>query len=116
MMEKYEEARPWGKFEKFCENQQATVKIITVNPNSELSLQYHNNRDEFWRVISGEGYVILDKKTVSAKPGSEFFIKRKTNHTIRTENSPMQVLEISFGEFDEGDIVRLKDRYGRVQG
>jgi mannose-6-phosphate isomerase len=26
----------------------------------------------------------------------------------------VRVLEISFGEFDEGDIVRLEDVYGRV--
>ena len=34
----------------FCSNTKSTVKIITVNPNSELSLQFHNNRDEFWKI------------------------------------------------------------------
>jgi hypothetical protein len=32
-----------------------------------------------------------------------------------TENDPMQVLELSYGEFDEADIVRYEDKYGRVK-
>jgi mannose-1-phosphate guanylyltransferase/mannose-6-phosphate isomerase len=28
--------------------------------------------------------------------------------------SPVRILEISFGEFDEDDIIRLEDVYGRV--
>jgi mannose-1-phosphate guanylyltransferase/mannose-6-phosphate isomerase len=27
---------------------------------------------------------------------------------------PVRILEVSFGEFDEDDIVRLEDVYGRI--
>ncbi|MFL6368329.1 MAG: mannose-6-phosphate isomerase, partial [Nitrososphaeraceae archaeon] len=35
----YSEDRPWGRFEKFHENEPCTVKLIYINPNSRLSLQ-----------------------------------------------------------------------------
>ncbi len=41
----YEEERPWGVFRKFTDNKPSTVKIITVKPNEELSLQSHNKRE-----------------------------------------------------------------------
>ena len=46
-MKTYTAERPWGKFEQFCKNEKTTVKILTVNPNGELSLQFHHNRDEW---------------------------------------------------------------------
>jgi mannose-6-phosphate isomerase-like protein (cupin superfamily) len=112
-MDKYSETRPWGKFEQFCHNEQVTVKIITVNPDSELSLQYHNHRDEFWRVVGGSGQVVMGDSTFDVKEGDEFFIPRKTNHQMKTKDDTLKMMEISFGKFDEKDIVRLKDIYGR---
>jgi mannose-6-phosphate isomerase-like protein (cupin superfamily) len=76
-MEKYSEERPWGNFVQFCHNETCTVKIITVKPNRALSLQYRNKRDEFWKVISGKGRIVLGEKTIDAKMGDEFFIKKR---------------------------------------
>lgn len=113
-MKKYVEERPWGKFEQFCHNEVCTVKIISVKPEAELSLQYHNHRDEFWRVIEGRAIIVNGAEEKEAKTGDEFFIPRKTNHRIKTTDSSAKLMEISFGEFDENDIVRLKDIYGRT--
>jgi len=41
------EERPWGNFERFTLNEKTTVKIITVNAGESISLQTHENRDEF---------------------------------------------------------------------
>ena len=112
-MKKYIEERPWGKFEQFCHNEKVTVKIITVKPDSKLSLQYHNHRDEFWKIIEGSGQIILGEELIDVKIGDEFFIPKKTNHRIITNNNSLKVLEVSFGEFDEKDIVRLEDKYNR---
>lgn len=113
-MKKYSEKRPWGKFEQFCHNEKVTVKIISVKPSSKLSLQYHNNRDEFWKIISGSGQIILGEKLIDVKVGDEFFISKKTNHRIMTSDNNLEILEISFGEFDENDIVRISDEYNRI--
>ncbi|MCP3682720.1 MAG: cupin domain-containing protein [bacterium] len=113
-MEKYTEKRPWGKFEQFCLNQKCTVKILSVDANQELSLQYHHHREEFWRVVAGEGIIVIGEEDHKAKEGDEFVIPVETKHRIRTEGSSVKIMEISFGEFDENDIVRLEDKYKRV--
>lgn len=106
------EERPWGKFEKYvCEK--AVIKIIEINPNSELSLQYHNLRDEFWKVIQGSGKVTLEDKIMDVKEGDEIFIPRKTIHKAIALENTLKLIEISLGDFDENDIVRIKDKYGR---
>ena len=113
MIKKHIEERPWGSFERFCENDVCTVKIITVNANEEISLQYHKHRDEFWKVLQGKPKLIIGNKTVEAKEGEEFFVSKGTKHRITSGKETVKVLEIAFGKFDEDDIVRLEDRYKR---
>ncbi len=105
--------RPWGKFEQFTHNEPSTVKIISVKQREAFSLQYHNHRTEFWKILSGTPEVILGDSVIRAKPGDEFNILPGINHRIRSINADTEVLEISTGDFDEGDIVRLEDKYGR---
>ena len=105
--------KPWGRFEQFTKQEPVTVKILTINPNECLSLQYHHKREEFWKIISGEGEITLGDSTMSAHEGDEYFIARKQKHTIRAGKVQVRVLEISFGDFDENDIVRLEDKYNR---
>ena len=59
-MDVYVEERPWGKFEKFIENEKCTVKILYLNPNSQTSLQYHDKRDEWWKIIKGSIIIYID--------------------------------------------------------
>lgn len=112
-LEKYTEKRPWGKFEQFTHNQKSTVKIITVSPKRKLSLQYHNKRNEFWKIINGSCSIVIGDKLIKAKEGDEFYIPKKTNHRIIGGQKTAKILEISLGTFDENDIVRLEDNYGR---
>lgn len=113
-IDKHTEERPWGDFEQFTFNEKTTVKLINVNAHSELSLQYHKQRNEFWRVISGHPIIVVGDKITEANKGDEFFIPKLTEHQIKTTESAACILEISFGQFDENDIIRLKDRYNRI--
>lgn len=106
--------RPWGSFRQFVHNEAVTVKTITVKPGEAFSLQYHYHRQEFWYVLSGTPRVTVGKRTVTAKPGSEFLIRQKVEHRIEAGRTPVVILEIAFGSFDETDIVRLEDKYGRA--
>ena len=113
-MEIYSERRPWGEFVKFHENKPCTVKLIYVNPNSRLSLQYHVNRAEFWQVVKGTAVVDLDGETYILDEGGSIEIPRKAKHRLGSLDSGCVVMEIAYGEFDEDDIVRLEDDYSRV--
>jgi len=112
-IEKYNEERPWGGFERFTLNQISSVKILTVKAGEEFSLQKHHNRAEFWRVLSGKGSVVIGDDTFPAHKGDEFFAPPEVNHRI-TAQEEMEILEISLGEFDEEDIVRISDKYNRI--
>lgn len=106
--------KPWGKFEQFTHDEITTVKIISVNPGASLSLQKHENRTEFWRVLSGHPLVTIGDEKIHANPGQEFFIEKTQPHRLEAEADAAQVLEIAHGVFDELDIVRLEDKYGRA--
>ena len=110
----YTENRPWGSFTEFTKNTPSTVKIIIVNPNEELSLQYHHNRDEFWFVVSGVGIATVGDSKIDIKEKDTCFIPRNTNHRVKATDSVLTFMEISLGDFDENDIVRLEDNYGRI--
>lgn len=108
-----QEERPWGNFRQFTHNDTSTVKILFIKKGEAFSLQYHNLRTEFWKVLSGSPEITVGDKTVLAKPGDEFEILPKMNHRVKANDEDVQVLEISAGDFDENDIVRLEDKYGR---
>jgi hypothetical protein len=49
MIDVYVEERPWGKFEKFVENQKCTVKLLHLNPSQERRVVENNQRGNFSR-------------------------------------------------------------------
>ena len=107
--------KPWGSFERYTHNLTSTVKIITVAPGGTLSSQYHHKRDELWVVLDPGARVELGGEVVEPGAGEELYIPRGTVHRLSaTGDEPVRILEVSFGEFEEGDIVRLDDVYGRV--
>jgi len=108
--------KPWGRFEQYTHNLPCTVKIITVAPGGMLSRQYHKKRDELWVVLDPGARVELDGKVLYPEVEEKLFIPRETVHRLSASagESAVRILEISFGEFDEDDIVRLEDVYGRA--
>lgn len=111
----YEETRPWGNFVEFVKNQPCTVKIITVEKGQAFSLQYHESRDEFWRIISGKGLATVGDQKKEIAVGDDYFVPRKSLHRIEAVDEPVVLLEISYGNFDEEDIVRIEDKYDRIK-
>jgi len=107
------ETRPWGDFERFTLNERTTVKLITVRNGEKFSLQSHKHRGEFWRIITGSGTITLDQKQHMVHAGESFF--SPVGHEHRMEGGPEGItfIEIAFGDFDESDIKRLEDKYGR---
>lgn len=111
--------RPWGKFVQFCKNEKTTVKIIEVDPGHQLSVQKHANRDELWVALDrglvaliGDDTIFMKDIEVAEEP---VWIPRGTVHSIKNANVGLKArfMEISFGEFDEDDIERIRDNYGR---
>lgn len=106
--------KPWGNFERLTHNEQSTVKLITVTAGNSISLQSHEHRGEYWRIISGIGRAIIDEEVIPVEAGVELFIKPTVKHRIESTTDDILFLEIAFGTFDESDITRFSDQYGRV--
>jgi len=107
--------KPWGKFEQYTHNVPSTVKIITVQPGGALSLQYHHHRDELWVVLDPGARVEVGDRVLLPERGEKVFIPCRTLHRLSAiGEEAVRILEVSLGEFDEDDIVRLEDVYGRA--
>jgi len=111
----YQESRPWGNFVEFVKNQPCTVKILTVKKGEVFSLQYHEQRDESWRILSGKGLITIGEDTKEIIIGEDYFVPRKSLHRIESTDEDVIVLEIAYGSFDENDIVRVEDKYNRTK-
>lgn len=110
----YEEHRPWGGFVRYTLNEPSTVKILTVKAGEAFSLQYHEHRSEFWVIMSGNGTLEINDTKEEITSGKHYLLPPGTRHRITAGSEPVIFLEISLGEFDESDICRLEDKYGRL--
>ncbi|MCX6701789.1 MAG: phosphomannose isomerase type II C-terminal cupin domain [Candidatus Zambryskibacteria bacterium] len=106
--------RPWGTFISFTKNEPSTVKLLYINKGEELSLQYHTLREEFWRVVKGNPKVIVGDKISDSHENDEFIVPININHRISAPLDDVIILEISKGQFDEDDVVRVEDKYNRA--
>jgi mannose-6-phosphate isomerase-like protein (cupin superfamily) len=111
--------RPWGSYTVLSQKKVAgkvieQLKTIEIKRNSSLSLQFHNGREELWTILSGKAKVIIGDDTFEAKKGDTFSIPKKVIHRAITSDSPVVISEISKGDVDEEDIVRLEDEYNRI--
>ena len=109
--------KPWGSFTQFVLNTQCTVKILTCEPGQKLSLQRHGNRSELWVALDPGALVERDGDLLQPAVGEEIWLPMGTSHRLSCSPATPQavrVLEISLGTFDEADIERLQDDYGRA--
>jgi mannose-6-phosphate isomerase len=108
--------KPWGHETIWAHSERYVGKILHVNAGHELSVQYHNRKDETVHLLSGQisyrvrrdGGDALDD--VQLRIGESFRITPGTIHQM-VAVTDCDVLEVSTPEVD--DIVRLSDKYGR---
>ena len=109
--------RPWGYYKELDkDSNKYRVKFISIYPDQQLSLQYHNYRREYWFITKGQGVAIIDNQEIPVKANDIIQIPPKAIHSIKnTNNEDLEFIEIQIGEkLSEDDIVRIKDIYQRV--
>ena len=106
--------KPWGHETIWAHSDRYVGKILHINAGQELSVQYHNKKDETVHLLSGEivyrvknGDLLED---MVLKVGESFRITPGTVHQMVALTN-CEVLEVSTPELD--DVVRLSDKYGR---
>jgi mannose-6-phosphate isomerase len=107
----FENWRHW-----FPDKEQATLKILYVKPNARLSYQFHRKRSEVWICLRGNGVAQINAREIDLDAGMRVSIPRRARHRLSNVGPELLVvLEVAAGEFEEEDIVRLEDDYGRVK-
>lgn len=119
------EERPWGTWKVVHTEGERTVKVLTVNPGCMLSLQSHDLRTEYWQPL-GDGLIAFLDVGVSinsaSPPKVEYMAagriyrvgKGVAHRLINPTDRAISVVEVINGIYDESDIVRYHDAYGRV--
>lgn len=110
--------RPWGIYKTTALQDRYQSKVLQVRPRAKLSLQYHNHREEYWTVSSGEGLAQVGESYFILHPGSHVVIPRGCVHRLENTSDTewLVVSEVQVGDyFGEDDIVRIEDDYGRVE-
>lgn len=116
MDQREHDERPWGHYTVLVDAPDHKVKTITVHPGKRLSYQRHENRAEHWFVVRGEGLVTLDGKEIPVKVGSTVDVAMRAAHRMQnTGTDELVFIEVQHGRsFEESDIVRIEDDFGRV--
>ena len=116
--------RPWGGWKIVHEEGEGmlsrAVKVLMVNPGCMLSLQSHRYRTEFW--VPLQSGLVAYCGDQSPKPNATYLkafepyaVYSGTTHRLINPGAiEISVVEIIVGKYDEEDIVRLHDAYGRV--
>ncbi len=107
--------KPWGHETIWAQSDRYVGKILHINAGQELSVQYHNKKDETVYLLSGEIVYRVKSDTdlledVQLRIGESFRITPGTVHQM-VALTDCDVLEVSTPELD--DVVRLSDKYGR---
>lgn len=107
--------RPWGNYLVLDEADGFKVKRIVVNPDSRLSYQRHQHRQEHWFVVAGVAHVTIDGDVTEVQAGSAIDIPLQAAHRVANRGSETLVfIEVQRGSYlGEDDIERLEDDYGR---
>lgn len=106
--------KPWGYEIIWARTDRYVGKILHIDAGHQLSVQYHERKDETVYLLSGElKYWVKSGDTMTdmhLHVGDAFRITPHTIHYMEAVTD-CDVLEASTPELD--DVVRLSDRYGR---
>ncbi len=112
------EYRPWGFFKNHESVEGAHLKTLHINSGARLSLQRHAERDETWILVSGDAQAETGAHpqgltSISLTRYAPFQVPRHMIHRLSSKQGAV-IVEISAGTFNENDIERFADDYGRL--
>jgi len=107
--------RPWGTYQSILLSAHYQVKLLTVAPGAQLSLQKHRHRSEHWVVVGGTARVTCGSEEKTVAVNESVFIPAGCLHRLENPNSePLRVIEVQTGDYlGEDDIIRVDDPWNR---
>ena len=108
--------KPWGSHKTIFDYGGYKIKILEINSQQSISLQYHNHRDENWLVVKGKGIIQKGNRFYDLSENETIQINAGTRHKVKNvKDVKLKILELQSGSvLSEKDIVRIQDDYGRT--
>lgn len=108
--------RPWGGYMILNESSDGSVvKLLKVKPGAQLSLQMHALRAEKWYAMTDGLLAQVNGETIEMEQSVSVDVPIGVIHRLINPTAEVgYVVELITGKYDEEDIVRLEDDYGRV--
>ena len=107
--------KPWGYELRFVRTDRYAGKVLFIKAGSQLSLQYHDDKDEAFLVQQGQLELVLgqgaDQRVETLGPGDGWHVSPGTVHRFRAASDCL-LFEVSTPELE--DVVRLEDDFGRA--
>lgn len=103
--------KPWGYELIWANTDKYLGKILHINKDNSLSLQFHEEKDETIYVLSGTIKLQLEDESILLRTGQGYRIYPKIKHRM-TALVDSEVLEASTAH--PNDVIRLEDDYNRV--
>ena len=103
--------KPWGYEKIWAHTDKYVGKLLHINIGEQLSLQYHEVKDETVYVLYGTLTVVLDQTSVVLEEGNSYRITPNTLHRFAAKHGMGELIEVSTPELE--DVVRVQDDYGR---
>ncbi len=107
--------KPWGHELIWAEADAYVGKILHIEEGEQLSLQYHEVKEETLFCQQGRLELQVDEgeglRTLILEEGQAKHIRPGTVHRMRALTT-CDVFEVSTPHLD--DVVRIEDRYGRT--
>lgn len=101
--------RKWGFYLTLWDGKTFKVKLLYFKRWGQISLQFHNYRNELWLFLKGVGNLFNDGNLGFIKAPVWELIKINSHHRY-TAHTPTWVLEVQYGtKCEESDIVRIRE-------
>ena len=114
----YEERR-WGWYKildhsEYERDGEVITRRMAIRADSCLSYQKHEQRNETWTILSGEGSAILNDQLFEVKAGSVIEIPAGTKHALKA-STDMELIEIQQGPvLSEEDVYRISMNWEEI--
>ncbi len=89
--------KSWGDFHVLDISPYSLTIKVTMKANDNMTYHSHDNRDEIWTVVSGQGKTIVDGNERSVSAGDVIVIKAQSKHTIFSITD-LVLIEVQIGK------------------
>ena len=104
-------SKPWGYEEVLLEAENYVVLRMFIRRGEETSLHKHLERDEYFIVVRGNGFLIRSGVRIPIREWDVISVRRGELHKwVACED--LEVIEVTTHPLS--DVVRIEDKYGRA--